>query len=148
MRIRSAFLATMLGSAALAVPSIGNGAVGFMQYFAVLDAGNELDGGHAGATGSAMVMLAPRAGSLCFAITVRDLDKPTAAHIHGAAAGANGAILVTLVAPTTGNPGASSGCLTDVDPTIINSIKAAPHKFYINVHSMSNTGGALRGQLF
>src|SRR6476646_10462844 len=75
MRIRSAVFATMLASAALAVPSIGNGAVGFMQYFAVLDAGNELDGGHAGATGTAMVMLAPRTGSLCFAIAVRDLDK-------------------------------------------------------------------------
>lgn len=148
MRIRSRFVATMLMSAALLVPSVSNGAVGFMQYFAVLDAGNELDGGHAGATGTAMVMLAPRTGSLCFAIAVRDLDKPTAAHIHGAAAGANGAILVTLVAPTTGNPGASSGCLTGIDATIINAIKAAPHKFYINVHSTSNSGGALRGQLF
>jgi hypothetical protein len=148
MRARSAFFGALFAGAAIAAPSVGDSAVGFMQYFAVLDAGNELDGGHAGATGTAMVMLAPRAGALCFAIAVRDLDKPTAAHIHGGAAGVNGAILVTLVAPSTGNPGASSGCLTGVDTATIAAIKAAPNKFYINVHSTSNSLGALRGQLF
>ena len=148
MRIRTTFFAMMLASAALAVPSISNGAVGFMQYFAVLDAGNELDGGHVGATGTAMVMLGPRAGQLCFAILVRDLDTPTAAHIHEGAAGVNGGIKVALTAPSAGNPGSSAGCLTGIDTAIIAAIRAAPTKFYINVHSTSNSGGALRGQLF
>jgi hypothetical protein len=135
---------------AVTAPLSAGNAVGvpFMQYFAVLDAGNELDGGHAGATGSAMVMLAPTAGQICFAILVRDLDKPTAAHIHSAGAGVNGGIVVTLAAPAAGSPGTSAGCVSVVPAATINAIKANPTKYYINVHSTSKTGGALRGQLF
>src|SRR5690242_9525580 len=148
MRIRSAFLAKIFIGAVLTMPAAGYAAPPFQQYFAVLDAGNELDGGHAGATGTAMVMLGPRAGQLCFAILVRDLDTPTAAHIHEGAAGVNGGIKVALTAPSAGNPGSSAGCLTGIDTAIIAAIRAAPTKFYINVHSTSNSGGALRGQLF
>jgi hypothetical protein len=80
--MRSGLCAATLACAAVTAPLSAGNAVGvpFMQYFAVLDAGNELDGGHAGATGTAMVMLAPTAGQICFAILVRDLDKPTSAH--------------------------------------------------------------------
>ena len=147
MRIRSAFLAKIFIGAVLTMPAAGYAAPPFQQYFAVLDAGNELDGGHAGATGTAMVMVGPHAGQLCFAILVRDLDMPTAAHIHDAAAGASGGIFVTLVAPSAGNPGTSSGCVTTTTANVA-AIKANPTKFYINVHSTSNSGGALRGQLF
>jgi len=148
MNVRSVFLAKIsLGAALLMFPFSGHAAT-FQQYFAVLDAGNELDGGHSGAVGTAMVMLGPKAGQVCFAILVRDLDTPILAHIHAGAAGIDGGIVVTLTPPASGNPGQSSGCLTGVTTATINAIKANPTKFYINVHSNSNQGGALRGQLF
>ena len=146
MRIRSTFLATMFAGATLTMPVTSQSAV-FQQYFAVLDAGNELDGGHAGATGTAMVMFGPKAGQLCFAILVRDVDTPISAHIHDAPAGVNSGVFIALVAPSTGSPGSSAGCVTTTSANLA-AIKANPTKFYINVHSTSNSAGALRGQLF
>jgi hypothetical protein len=146
MRIRSALVAKIVAGIALTLPVSGETAV-FQQYFAVLDAGNELDGGHAGATGIAMVMFGPKSGQLCFAILVRDMDTPTAAHIHDALAGSSSGVFVGLVAPSTGNPGSSAGCVTTTS-TNLGAIKANPTKFYVNVHGTLKSGGALRGQLF
>ena len=119
----------------------------YQQYFAVLDAGNEADGGRAGAVGTATVIFGPHTNEICFAILVRGVDKPTLAHIHDGPAGVNGDILVTLSPPTTGNPGTSAGCVTTSAMNIA-AIKANPTKFYVNVHSTAKPGGALRGQLF
>ena len=84
---------------------------------------------------------------LCFGITVKNIDAPAAAHIHRARANRNGPIVVTLVPPSSGDPGASSGCV-DVDPQLARAILKNPHKFYANVHTAAFPGGAVRGQLF
>ena len=76
----------------------------------------------------------------------------TASHIHPGAAGANGGILVSLglaageVAFSTG-----SGSFTEQGITVpvdqANSILANPAGFYLNIHTVANRGGVVRGRL-
>jgi hypothetical protein len=83
---------------------------------------------------------------LCFGITVTDLDQPAAAHIHNARRNQNGPIVVPLTQPSSGNPGASSGCTT-IDLALGQAILKNPHKYYANVHTAAFPSGAIRGQL-
>jgi CHRD domain len=122
--------------------------------FAVLLGGNEVsDEGdaHVGdldGRGSATILINANQGSICFAITVSGINTPQAAHIHRAGAGVNGDIVIGLIAPTTGNPGASCGCQTGVNQTLLRAIKNTPSAFYVNVHTSDFPAGAIRGQLF
>jgi len=74
------------------------------------------------------------------------------AHIHQAAAGVNGSVVVNsgLTAGqtvlTTGSGGFTASNLT-VDPALANLILTNPAGFYFNVHSTLNPGGVARGQL-
>jgi hypothetical protein len=86
--------------------------------------------------------------TLCFGITVKDVDPPIAAHIHRGRANQAGGIVVPLTPhPATGEPGASSGCVS-VAPNLARAILKNPHKYYANVHTAPFPGGAVRGQLF
>ena len=120
--------------------------------FAVLLGGNEVsDDGQANVgdpdgIGSATVLF--DGTTLCFGITVDNLDAPTAAHIHQERAGVNGSIVVPLTAPADGDLGASSGCIPDVDSDLVEEIFTHPEGFYVNVHTEKFPAGAIRGQLF
>ena len=122
--------------------------------FAVLNGGSEVtDDGASGAgdtngRGSATIVFDPANGQLCFAIAVTAIGTPVAAHIHRAAAGVNGGIVVTLTPPSTGAPGASSGCVTGVAQSLLQNIQNNPSNFYVNVHTEDFPAGAVRGQLF
>jgi hypothetical protein len=75
------------------------------------------------------------------------------AHIHQAAAGVNGSIVVNsgitagqnVLTNGSGSFTASNITITPVD--IANQILANPAGFYFNVHSTVNPGGVARGQL-
>jgi hypothetical protein len=84
---------------------------------------------------------------LCFGITVKNIDKPVAAHIHKAKPSLAGPVVVPLTQPSSGDPGASSGCVT-VDAAVARAVLKHPHRYYANVHTMAFPGGAVRGQLF
>jgi MFS superfamily sulfate permease-like transporter len=86
-------------------------------------------------------------GKLCFGLTVANIQKPIAAHIHRAAAGKNGDVVHSLKAPGKGDPGASSAC-ANIESALANQIRNNPKGFYVNVHTDSFPGGAIRGQLF
>jgi CHRD domain len=88
-----------------------------------------------------------KGNQLCFGITVKNLGHPIAAHIHKAPPNQNGPIVVPLTPPSSGNPGASSGCVT-VDPALGRAILNHPHRYYANVHTTKFPNGAARGQLF
>ena len=95
-------------------------------------------------TGGATVVV--KGDQLCFAIAVKGIAAPNAAHIHQARAGKNGDVVVPLTAPTAGDPGASAGCVT-VAAELATAIQRRSRGFYVNVHTADFPGGALRGQL-
>ena len=83
---------------------------------------------------------------MCFGLTVHGIAKPTAAHIHKGPTGKAGPVVVTLVAPSAGNPGASSGCVS-VNSATASAIRKNPSAYYVNVHTADYPDGAVRGQL-
>jgi CHRD domain len=155
-------LAALLGVVCLFVLGLGGAiAVGHggdddghaksRALFADLNGFNELDpmtlqrgAGDLDGFGSASVTF--DGGQVCFGITVANIDTPNAAHIHRGRKFENGPIVVALVHPTAGDPGASSGC-TPVDSALAEEIQDHPRGFYVNVHTAAFPDGAVRGQL-
>jgi CHRD domain-containing protein len=82
---------------------------------------------------------------VCWQVTVSNLDQPTASHIHEAAAGIRGGIVVALSAPD--GTGHASACRSEVDPEVLKRILTNPAGFYVNVHTTVYPMGAIRGQL-
>jgi len=93
--------------------------------------------------------------TLCYVLAVKGIATATAAHIHEAAAGANGPVVANLAAPGDGD---AADCLTEGEagpgnapkfPTgeSVQAILANPGDYYVNVHNAAYPGGALRGQL-
>jgi aldose sugar dehydrogenase len=102
--------------------------------------------GDADASGQSNVFLNQEARQVCFSIIVSDIALPaTAAHIHVGKAGVAGAVVVPLAPPD--ESGVSTGCVSDVDPALIQAIIAKPANYYVNVHTTDFPSGALRGQL-
>jgi CHRD domain len=84
---------------------------------------------------------------LCFALTVTGLEKPVAAHIHEAAVGKNGPVVIPLKQPRAGDPGTSSGCVRSTTREL-QEVQEKPQTYYANVHTGAFPNGAIRGQLF
>jgi hypothetical protein len=82
----------------------------------------------------------------CYGITVKNISPPTAAHIHIGQPNEAGPVVIPLTPPSSGDPGASSGC-TSIAPDLAAAIAKNPHKYYVNVHTADFPGGAVRGQL-
>jgi hypothetical protein len=85
----------------------------------------------------------PGTGEVCFAYEVTGVDPLAAAHIHFAAAGSPGGVVIPMP-PTSATGG--SGCTT-ADRDLIVAILQNPSDYYFNVHNATYPGGALRGQL-
>ena len=94
-------------------------------------------------SGTATVTVNAGKRQICYTLGVRNIDRATAAHIHEAAAGAAGPVVVTLKAPSTGS---SSGCVTVTRERAMEILKD-PSDYYVNVHNAAFPGGAVRGQL-
>lgn len=158
-----ATLRTFACATAFAIGAMGLSSGAYAQspfgapLFAVLNGGNECNTvappagpvcrkGDLDGIGSATILF-PTATIVCFAIIVDNLAGATLAHIHAGVAGVSGGIAVTLTAPGAGNPGASSGCVTGVDPAVVAAIRKDPTSFYVNVHNGAFPLGAIRGQL-
>ncbi len=147
---------TLFAAAVAAVFSLGwsvPAAANTLSLNAILLGGNECVGapptcaqGDPDAFGTATITL-PTSSMICFSILVDNVDPPSAAHIHTGGATVNGAIVVPLAPPASGNPGASSGCVA-TPAGFVNKLLSNPASFYVNVHTGVYPSGAMRGQVF
>ena len=97
-------------------------------------------------SGTAKLRLDRARKRVCFTIRVKNIDDVVAAHIHKGARGVNGNIVVPLIeTPQTGTK--FTGCAKKVSRKLIKAILRHPRRYYVNVHTMAFTGGAIRGQL-
>ncbi len=117
-----------------------------VTYKATLNGASEVPPVQTPATGSATVNVDTATKQLSWRVEYNGLpDKvAAAAHIHcGAPAGANAGVAVPLGnAPNLGSPITGSGTMTDAQLADLQSGKC-----YVNVHTATNKGGEIRGQL-
>lgn len=86
---------------------------------------------------------------VCFTLSWRNIEAPTAAHIHEGGRNEAGPVVVGLLS-VPGGIGAPidsvSGC-TEADPALIKEIRKDPQDYYVNMHNATYPSGAIRGQL-
>lgn len=100
---------------------------------------NEVANGDPDGSGVAAATIDPVTGATTWRISTANVDLPTGAHIHRAAAGVNGPVVFDFSAQLSG-----SGVMS---LALAAEILANPSGFYFNVHTATNPGGAVRGQL-
>lgn len=97
-------------------------------------------------SGSATIRLRVGKAQVCFTITVSYITLPAqAAHIHEAAAGQSGPVVVPLFV-TPDADGTASGCVS-ASRALVKEILKNPEDYYVNVHTSDFPAGAVRGQL-
>jgi hypothetical protein len=116
-----------------------------------VDASGNFRKGDADGTGQAVVSINAGTNVVCVESSVFKVDAPIAAHIHKAAFGVNGPIVVPLPTPAAdaslGTGAFSSvGCATAA-ADLVADIVANPDGYYVNVHTTAFPAGAARGQL-
>ena len=121
--------------------------------YGILGGGNEVGAngargvGDKDGRGAATAVFDAGSRRLCYGLTVKGLDQPTAAHIHRGTRGKNGAPVITLAVPETGGANAAAGC-TVIGTQLARSLTNNPERFYWNVHTKRYPNGAVRGQVF
>ncbi len=99
------------------------------------------------ATGTAVLTFNLRTGMLSGTVTFNNLGSiATAADINQGVAGTNGSVIVAL----TGGAGVTSGTWTVPPGTTLTAGQLSALRangLYVNIHSFSNPGGELRGQI-
>ena len=94
-------------------------------------------------SGTASFTFNPGTGEVCYEFSVTGVAPLAAAHIHRAAAGSPGPVVIPT--PPT-SPTGGTGCVT-ADRELIVAILIDPSAYYFNVHNADFPPGALRGQL-
>jgi hypothetical protein len=154
MRVRLIAAAVAGAVAALVIAPLvsGQGAARSKVLFSVMTGAKEVSpqgekgAGDRNGKGSFTALI--DGGELCFGMAVRNIEDPIAAHVHAGGPNVAGDIVVPLEPhPSSGDPGASSGC-TEVSGAQARALLRRPGRFYVNVHTDSFPGGAVRGQLF
>ena len=98
------------------------------------------------AVSRARLVVLPGADKVCFQARWRGIDGTVvAAHIHVAQPGDPGPVVISLFAGTFDGTDRAHGCVSanGLAPAII----ANPGDYYINIHSTTFPGGAVRDQL-
>jgi hypothetical protein len=130
------------------------------RFEATLAGSSEVPANDSDATGSAT--FTDRGGQIEFRLDVQNIDFANAAHIHAAAEGVNGGVVVPLF--STGAPVASfsgrlaEGSFVQADITPLPGATAAitmdslrvlmrTGRAYVNVHTVEFPGGEIRGQI-
>ncbi len=90
-----------------------------------------------------------RGRSVEYAIAFSGVAAPTMAHVHSAATGVNGPVVVPFFDDADGLPPTISGLIgaVKVDPALATAIAHDPNAYYTNLHAAAYPAGAVRGQL-
>ena len=141
------FIASL--AVALAVAGVASAENGGRPLSTTLTGANEAPGpGDPNATGEADLRLNQGQRRVCFDVSWADVDGVVSAgHIHIAPVGVPGPIVVPLFTGSFASTDATSGCVQDVDRSLIKAIRKHPSAYYVNVHSTDFPDGAVRGQL-
>jgi hypothetical protein len=135
-------LSLATGAALIAAPALS--ADGGRKLDTNLSGAAEVPGpGDADGSGTASVTVNAGRSQVCYALNVTRIDPATMAHVHKAATGVAGPVVVALQAPATGS---SKGCAT-VTRELALAILKSPADYYVNVHTAAFPSGAIRGQL-
>jgi hypothetical protein len=124
--------------------SAGQSGGAWTKFSAKLSGDNEVGGGDPDGSGTAAVKT--RGTEVCYDLKWTGVDA-TMAHIHWAAAGKNGDVVVPFFEVESPLDASSkSGCV-QAKESVVKAIAANPAKYYVNVHSPEFPKGAIRGQL-
>ena len=156
----------LFASAAVVVGAIGAGGIatahGPRDHFHVtLRGSNEVPPADPDGKATARLDIDLQTGEVCWELRFDRIADPTMAHIHNAAKGVNGQVVVLFFDPT--HPfksdvddferGRVSGCSTPSNPNGMTpqetaaDIAAHPQNYYVNIHDARFPTGAVRGQL-
>jgi CHRD domain len=118
-----------------------------VTHDAVLDGAQVGTTGDPDGSGAFVLHFSDNGKKLCWAITVRDIEKPTAIRVHQGAAGATGPVVLGFkILPAAGDLGAAAGCVPAADP-VLEGLRADATKFYLEVATKKSPDGTIRGQL-
>jgi hypothetical protein len=124
--------------------STGSSAGTWVKLITRLNGEAEVPTGDPNANGTASIKT--RGSEVCYDLRWSGVEA-TASHIHRAAPGAAGPIVVPFFAQDTAVAGNSkSGCVK-ADSEVVAAIAAKPANYYVNIHSADFPKGEIRGQL-
>jgi hypothetical protein len=103
--------------------------------------------GQEGALGDFTLIPTAADDAICYEIATYQVGEPvTGAHIHPGGEGVAGDVVIPLSAP--GERTFFRDCSFDLDPAVVADVIANPAAYYVNYHTETFAGGAVRGQLF
>ena len=158
---RPSFMALLAGAATLAAVACSDDSTGPSQptvFVATMTGANERPTVTTSATGNATFTIDVAAGTIIYSVTVNNIVDVIASHIHAGRVDVSGPVVVNLL-PATPAPGTINGSLVTGTLTASSIGTGVPISFaslvslirngdaYINVHTQTNTGGEIRGQL-
>jgi hypothetical protein len=150
MRVRMLTLTAAAGLlAAIAIPALVSAAPeDKVKLDAKLSGKQEVPegSGDEDGKGTADLTLNSKKERICFEGTFRNIDNPTAGHIHKGLKGVDGPIKVTLFENTAGVTSPVEDCVK-AKAKQIDRIAKNPERFYVNLHNGAFPDGAIRGQL-
>jgi CHRD domain/Protein of unknown function (DUF3455) len=130
-------------SAGLTVPADSTGRPAVL--IASMEGRNEVSAG--APAGQALELIGIDGNRLTYSVSWRGLGTPTEAHIHAAARGVDGPVVVPLFTTPPSTDGFASGTVTVADPSVLDAMRSNPGGFYADLHTDDFPNGAVRGQL-
>ena len=118
------------------------GQIGRSVRFATLSGAAEMPANASTATGTGSLVVDPATRAASGSITLTGMTA-TAAHIHVAAVGVNGPVIVPLINTSANVWSVPSGTLL----TVAQLLAYKQGNLYYNAHSVAFTGGEIRGQI-
>jgi hypothetical protein len=117
----------------------------FLQ--APLSGANEVPPVVTNASGLASFDFTQSSGSLQFDVSVTGIPSATMAHIHRGPAGVNGPVVFDLLATGGGKLDPLNALRGAVSLTATQAISLLNSGYYVNVHTVANPSGEVRGQI-